>query len=78
MVKPDLEIIQEYREEIIKYQILMTLTKQIINLNENKDKYGNNNYLSDFNEELENHIETYKFSIKERLFGIYQLEVKNK
>lgn len=73
MVESDLKIIEECRIEITKYQKMIDLTKELIELTRNKNKYGNINFLSDFIEELENHIKTYEFSIKERLFRIYGL-----
>jgi hypothetical protein len=73
-MKSNEEIILENQKEIDIYKNMINLTKTIIELTENKDKWGNKSPLSDFTEELTNHIETYETSIKNRLFIIWGLK----
>lgn len=77
MAKTNKMVIEECNKEISIFSDMIVLTKQLIELTENKDKYFNYHMLSDFKEELENHIKTYEFSIKERLFKIFKLKNEN-
>lgn len=59
--------IKKTKEEIKTYMRMISVTQELIELNNNKDKWGNNHYLSDYNEEYENMIRHHREAINNRL-----------
>ncbi len=64
--------IETTKNEINKYVKMIDLLKELIEINLNKDKYGNKSPLSDFNSELTEQIKHHETAIKERLFILYK------
>lgn len=63
--------VEQCKKEIEIFKRMITLTKELIELNDNRDKYNVERYLSDFNEQFEQQISYYEKSIKDRLYIIW-------